>query len=178
MAETSFHRNAATFGSGIRRILELTEDEFHPPLSGREGTTQTADLNETRNDALDDYYDDLMDQRFVLTLEDDRVVGFLSFRQEYRTDVLEAYSPSNYVSTVAVHPDERRQGYARRMYRTLLNDIPESVRSPCITTRTWSTNQSHLALLAELGFENVATLRNDRGEGIHTVYYVRKRESR
>lgn len=172
MVRVEFVRDATAYGEDIRELLELTDEEFYPPLSARDGTTQTSGLDERRNDALDDYFQECIDQLFVLAIENGRAVGFLSFRQGYETDALEGYTPSNYVSTIAVHPDYRRRGCARRMYETLLTDVPDAVRDPYVTTRTWSTNDSHLALLGELGFENVATIQDDRGAGIHTVYYA------
>lgn len=171
MATIEYHHDIAEYSGGVRELLALTEDEFHPPLSGREGTTQTSGLNEEQNDALDDYLKDLLDQQFVLALNDG-VVGFLSFRQDYTAEPISQYSPSEYVSTVAVHPEERRQGYAQQMYHTLLTDLPEDIYNSYVTTRTWSTNYSHLNLLDELGFKNVATIPNDRGEDVDTVYYA------
>lgn len=172
MVRFEFRADASAYGDGIREILNRTEDRFHPPLSTREGTTQTAGLDERRNDALDEYLAQCLNQSFILTIDDDRVVGFLSFRQSYETDELAGYTPSSYVSTIAVRPAERRQGYARGMYHELLTGVPPGVRDPYVTTRTWSTNDRHFQLLDELGFETVTTIRDDRGEGINTVYYA------
>lgn len=40
-----------------------------------------------------------------------------------------------------------------------------------VTTRTWSTNHSHIHVLMKLGFELVKKIDNSRGEGVDTVYY-------
>jgi hypothetical protein len=45
------------------------------------------------------------------------------------------------------------------------------VEDPYATTRTWSTNASHLDLLDELGFDLIKRVEDDRGDGIDTVYY-------
>ncbi|MFC7021250.1 MULTISPECIES: GNAT family N-acetyltransferase [Haloarcula] len=171
MVTVEFVRDPRPYGSEIRRLLAEANDEFVPPLASREGTTQTAGLDEQRNDALEDYHEQCMDQSFVLAHADDDVYGFLSFRQDYATEALGDYIPSNYVSTIIVDEARRREGYARRMYETLLTDLPPSARAPYVTTRTWSTNDGHLTLLEELGFECLARLEDDRGEGIDTVYY-------
>lgn len=171
MVSIVFTADPGEHAAGLRELLAVADDEFHPPLSGRDGTTQTAGLDERRNDALDDYLGDLLSQPLVAALDGDRLVGFLSFRRGYETEALGEFAPSNYASTLIVHPDYRRRGYARRLYHRLLTDVPERYRDPYVTTRTWSTNESHLSLLDELGFENLATIEDDRGEGIHTVYY-------
>lgn len=171
MTEIRFTSDGRAFGSDIRTLLELADDEFHPPLSGREGTTQTSGLDSRQNDALDDYHEDVLSQLLVLAIDGDDLAGFLSFRHGYEADALGDFVPANYVSTIIVHPDERRQGHGRSMYEKLLTDIPDRVRDPYVTTRTWSTNHSHLSLLDELGFRTITTIEDDRGDGIDTVYY-------
>lgn len=159
------------YGTEIRRLLEATQDEFVPPLSTREGTTQTEGLDQQQNDALEEYYRDCLDQSFIIAHDGEDVYGFLSFRPGYAIEELGEYTPSAYVSTIIVDPEHRREGYARQMYLELLTDVPESVSEPYVTTRTWSTNDRHLQLLDELGFELLARLEDDRGNGIDTVYY-------
>lgn len=159
------------YGAEIYRLLDETEDEFVPPLSSRDGTTQTDGLDEERNDALDEYYEQCLEQSFILAHDGDEVYGFLSFRTGYDIDALDTYTPSAYVSTIIVDPDARREGHARAMYHELLTNVPAEVREPYVTTRTWSSNESHLALLDELGFELLTRLEDDRGDGIDTVYY-------
>ncbi len=171
MTTVELVRDATPYGDEIRRLLEVANKEFVPPLSGREGTTQESGLDETQNNALDEYYDQCINQTFILTRTGNEVHGFLSFRQGYRTDAIGTYEPSNYASTLIVDPDHRRQGYARKMYQTLLGDLPSDLYEPYVTTRTWSTNDSHITLLDELGFELITRIEDDRGAGIDTVYY-------
>lgn len=171
MATVEYVSDPRTYGPEIRRLLAAAEDEFVPPLSAREGTTQTAGLDERRNDALDEYYEQCIDQSFVLARDGDDVFGFLSFRTGYAIDELGEYAPSSYVSTIIVDPAHRRDGYAREMYRELLTDVPSAVRDPYVTTRTWGSNDRHLNLLGDIGFELLTRIEDDRGEGIDTVYY-------
>lgn len=171
MVRVSYVRNPRQYGADVRELLVETDDEFVPPLSSREGPTQTHSLDESVNDDIEDYHERCMEQEFVVAVADGTVVGFLSFRTGYEIDALDGFVPSNYVSTIVVHPDHRREGLARRMYHTILTDVPEEVGDPYVTTRTWSENDGHRTLLEELGFETVTTIPNDRGEGIHTVYY-------
>ena len=49
--------------------------------------------------------------------------------------------------------------------------IPSGLRLPFLTTRTWSTNGSHIHILTSLGFEVSERVVNHHGEGIDTVYF-------
>jgi ribosomal protein S18 acetylase RimI-like enzyme len=171
MTTVEYVDDPRSYADGIRRLLAAAEDEFVPPLSARQGTTQTDGLDEQRNDALDEYYEQCIDQSFVLAHDGDEVVGFLSFRPDYAIDELGACTPSDYVSTIIVAPEHRRKGYARKLYRELLTDLPGGLREPYVTTRTWDSNDRHLDLLEDLGFELLTRIEDDRGEGIDTVYY-------
>lgn len=98
----------------------------------------------------------------------------MSFRHNYTCPELEENSPSNYVSTVVVESSFRRMGITRSLYEYMFDKLPEDIRLPCITTRTWSTNISHIGLLSQLDFELVAILKDHRGPGIDTYYYGKR----
>ncbi len=171
MVDIEYIDDAEQFGNEIQRLLYVADEEFVPPLSNREGTTQIDGLQEQRNDALDEYYEQCIDQSFIIVHKEDDVHGFLSFRQGYDIKALGSFSPSTYVSTIIVDPSQRRNGYARSMYQELLTNVPTEVLDPYVTTRTWHTNDHHLNLLDDLGFELLECIDNDRGKGIDTVYY-------
>lgn len=181
MMTVEYIPNTERFNDGIRRLLITAYDEFVPPLTAREGTTQREDLDDAvpeavnADQAIEPYHSQCLNQHLIACYEGEDLRGFMSFRQDYRTPELEGYQPSNYISTIIVKSAHRREGLARRMYETILSDLPEEIRSPHVTTRTWSTNDSHLPLLEDLGFENVTTLTDDRGDGIDTVYYATER---
>jgi len=181
MTTVEYIPNTERFSDGIRRLLITAHDEFVPPLTAREGTTQREDLDNAAletddvDEAIEPYHSQCIDQHLIACHEGEELQGFMSFRNNYCTSELEGYQPSNYISTIIVEPAHRREGLARRMYETILSDLPAEIRSPYVTTRTWSTNVSHLLLLEDLGFENVATLPDDRGDGIDTVYYATER---
>ena len=73
----------------------------------------------------------------------------------------------NYVSTIITDEDYRKQGIARTLYT-----IMEEVSFLPIIVRTWSTNYEHTSLLNSLGFGCIKTIKDDRGVGIDTSYYI------
>jgi ribosomal protein S18 acetylase RimI-like enzyme len=161
--------------SAIAEVLTRVDHEFIPPLSSRDSTT-TKDLAggfdvERPVGPPVTYLASVLDQHAILALSAGTLVGLISFRTAHSELLLRNWSPCDYVSTVIVLPELRRRGIARGLYAALLGRT--GMRSPYVATRTWSTNHSHLNLLAELGFAQVACLPDHRGPGIATVYYAR-----
>ena len=157
----------------LRAMLRWADNQFVPPLSARHSSTQT-DLSpaQAANDhMIEDYLKALLDQRFLLALEDGELAGFMSFRLDYPCE----YVPDDrctYVSTIIVAEQWRGHQLTEQMYQELFR-LPE-VAGTQVTTRTWSKNQAHLTILRRQGFDLVKTLPDDRGPGIDTVYYARK----
>ena len=148
-------------------LLEAADQEFIPPLSSRGSTTQQT-LISAQNNGIADYFNEMKQQCFVLALEDDRVAGFMSFRKDYSCDHV-PQEENLYASTSVVHPDFRGQGLMKKFYLAMIEHYPERP----IYTRTWHENTPHLHVLAKLGFEQIAELKNHRGPGVHTVYFRR-----
>lgn len=55
--------------------------------------------------------------------------------------------------------------------------ISSKISGSRITLRTWSTNGAQEHILDKLGYSLVRRLKDDRGEGIDTVYFVKKEEN-
>jgi len=166
--------DVAPYEDAIWSLLEIADEEFVPPLSARTGAKQRDGLDDRSGEDLSTFFEACLDHEFIIARKNDDVVGFLSFHDGYNIEELEGYLPSNYVSTVIVHPDHRRSGYARQLYEHLLGALPNGHRQPYVTTRTWGTNDSHIELLEEFGFDCIARIKNDRGPGIDTVYFGRE----
>jgi len=96
-------------------------------------------------------------------------VAFMSFKENYVTDVV-TETPNVYLSTLIVAPEGRGAGLTQKMYEKLFSLYPEC----CVFTRTWSTNAAHTKILSRLNFEVLKTVKNDRGEGIDTVYFIHR----
>jgi ribosomal protein S18 acetylase RimI-like enzyme len=156
----------------LASLLATVADEFVPPLTVRNGTTQTelADIDTVESDS---YFTELLRQDNLLAIDDGELMAFLSFRAGYHEERLPLIDSCIYVSTIAVHPEARGRGHARRLYERLLG-LPEAL-PPWVVLRTWSTNAEHLKLLSSLGFDVLRTIRDDRGAGIDTLYLGRRR---
>lgn len=159
----------------IWSLLKAVDREFIPPLSSRNSTSQSQ-LNPGESEGEEEpwaYYEMMVEQEFVLTIEEDKVVGFLTYipDREVCYPIKNKTVIADYISTIAVSPDYRNRGITRQMYRTFL----ENSHAKVIATRTWSLNHAHIHILESMGFELAETIIDDRGEGIDTVYYQKIR---
>ena len=159
------------YQSYVWDILCATEKEFIPPLSERKSTTQQSFPGEKADKrGLTEYYKQMLQQEFILAIENEKVIGFLSFITDHLLQAEGEEFVCDYVSTIVVSSEFRGHGVARKMYNALF----ENRKGKNYATRTWSTNYSHIRLLKRIGFELVALLPNERGDGIDTVYYFKK----
>lgn len=153
----------------LYRLLEAADQEFVPPLSSRSSTTQQTLCGGVGN-GVEDYFNEMKQQSFVLALDGDKVAGFMSFRFDHRCDHSPAF-PNLYASTCVVGPDSRGQGLMKKFYEEMIRAYPDRT----LFTRTWEDNKAHLRVLDKLGFHQTARLENHRGPGVHTVYFERER---
>jgi ribosomal protein S18 acetylase RimI-like enzyme len=151
----------------VRHLLATVDREFVPPLSSRSDTVSME--SPASKPGLDAYLEAMREELWLLAQRGGAVVGLLSFRHALANRPLAAYAPSLYATTLAVAPAARRTGVARTLYDALERQALER-RVPYVTTRTWSTNTSHLRLLDERGFVVVDRTPDDRGGGIGTLY--------
>lgn len=176
MATVELIRDREAHASGVRELLEAVDEEFVPPLTdeSRSGISRTE--GEGGRTDVDGYVRRCLDRPLVGVVDDD-LLGFLSFARLRGGSAIEAYTPTNHVEILAVDPERRGEGIATRMYRYLLDDLPESHRAPYVSTKTWAENDAHIRILERLGFDLVHRVPDDRGPGIDTVYYARSVDS-
>lgn len=166
-----FHTVASSgYAEQILALLTMADKEFIPPLSSRGSTTQS-DLSGSAScsDGVAAYYQEMAQQPAALAVVDGRCLGFMAFKENYTCDQISAL-PNFYASTCVVHPDARGQGLMRKFYEKIIELYPAHT----ICTRTWHTNFSHLHVLEQLGFAEIARLKDHRGPGLDTVYFCRK----
>lgn len=154
----------------IWELVKASDTEFVPPLSARESTTEHLLTGSFIPVLPKKYFEALKKQSFVLCLEDDRTVGFLSYIRdhdmaEYGHDLI-----CDYVSTIIVAPEYRNRGCTKGLYRKLFEARPGKMYA----TRTWSTNDTHIHILEELGFSLLDRIENDRGFQIDTLYFIKE----
>ena len=161
------------FYEQILKMLSISDDEFFPPLSSRSSTTQ-ADLSKTQkcDDGVLSYFEELKKQRFLVACDGDKLLGFVSFKENFtNNEIKEADLPNIYISTLIVSPEARGMGITYKMYENLFDKF----KNVNIFTRTWSTNISHIKILSKFNFETFKTLKDDRAEGVDTVYFKRRK---
>jgi ribosomal protein S18 acetylase RimI-like enzyme len=158
------------YDSRVFEILTNADNEFVPPLSSRRSTTQS-DLcgGEKAKDGIKKYFEEMKKQCLMLAFDGERVTAFMSFKENYTTEII-TDTPNVYLSTLVVAPEGRGAGLTQKMYEKLFSLYPDAF----VFTRTWSTNAAHTKILARLDFEAFKTIKNDRGEGIDTVYFIRR----
>lgn len=159
------------YAEEVRRILYKADGEFVPTLSSRNGTTQK-NLSGGATATADpvEYFEVMRQQAFVLALDEGTVVGFLSFIPHHQIEIAGEKVECAYVSTIVVNPAYRGKGLTEGMYEKLFDEIEDN----CVATRTWSKNHAHIHILEKEHFKLADTLKDDRGPGVDTVYYVKE----
>ena len=159
--------------SMIWDLLCASNDDFVPRLSSRNGSLQKDFSVDENQDKPYKYFEVIKEQHFVVAREEDgRIVAFLTFRPEYSCKDLEAYGTNVYMTTFCMYKEYRGTHLSSPIYDVVEHGLPESMRTPYIMTRTWSSNDAQQYIFPHRGYQVVKTLKDDRGPGIDTVYYV------
>ena len=73
----------------IYTLLEAGDKEFFPPLSCRSSTTQkNLSGNKQSTDGIKNYFEEMIKQKILVAVEDGKVMGFVSYRENHTTDVI------------------------------------------------------------------------------------------
>lgn len=155
-------------------LLVMANKEFVPALSARKSSKQKR-LDQTKTIITGEpleYYNAIKTQNFLGVInKDNLLVGFMTYISGYDIEELGDINPTAYVTTVIVEKGHRNRGITTALYANLQQEVIESGLKH-ISTRTWSSNYSHIHILTKLGFAEVKLLKNHRGDGIHTIYYA------
>jgi len=158
----------------IWKILELADKDFVPPLSEREPIT-LGEMKRARGawSLPIEHLDFTLAMHVIIVWHNNSVVGYLSFKPDFRHETIEEYESCVLIDTVAVTPAWRRRGAARALYKTLFDsELFQSYEDAVL--HTWSTNTSHGQLIESIGFEEIDRNVDERAPGIDTVIYHRK----
>ncbi|HIX16196.1 MAG TPA: GNAT family N-acetyltransferase [Candidatus Hungatella pullicola] len=159
----------------IEHILRECDQEFVPPISERTSTSQTDWSMEEKERGVAIYLKQLIKQHMLLAVQEEKVAGFLSYQDSFNCPILKEFPNCCYLTTLCVGHDSRGAGLSKLLYARAVNEIAERFPGAAVTLRTWSTNKAQLHILKELGFSCQTLLKDDRGEGVDTVYYVLSR---
>jgi len=162
----------------LRNILYEIDYEFIPPLSYRNSTTFTFGTETTADhDKPEDYLRNMLSQAIILSKKklDNQITGFMSYIPNYSIELENGRNIMGYyITTVGVTKGWRGHGITNQFYKMIEEIVKKQTKSNYVATRTWSTNKTHIKILTDLGYKNVLTIENDRGNGIHTVFYAKE----
>lgn len=155
-------------------IMLACDKDFVPPLSARFSTADTNFSAQTgAENGINAYFEDMMGEHVLAAVENGVLLGFVTYKEDYTCpQITKSTFPNLYICTLLLSPAARGRGLTTKMYAYLF-DVLCPTRN--LFTRTWSTNHAHIKILTRLGFDLIARLENDRGDGIDTVFYGKKR---
>ena len=164
----------AAYSDAIYAVLEAGDEDFVPPLSTRFSTSDTSFSARTDSKkGIDAYFNSMMKEEMLAAVEDGKLLGFVTFMPDFTCKYIDADSfPNIYICTLLLAPEARGKGLTAKMYTHLFDTLYPHAN---LYTRTWSTNAAHIKILTRFGFSQIARIENDRGEGIDTVYFGKKR---
>ena len=161
------------YRADIMAMMVAGDNDFVPPLSTRFSPKQTCFGTTPQERGIETYLDGMLNEQVLGAFEGDTLLGFVTFVEDLQSPHFGADPlPNIYLCTLLVKPEARGKHLTRTMYEHLFF---ERYPTHHIFTRTWSTNAAHIAILGKFGFELIARLENDRGEGLDTVYFGLRR---
>ena len=163
----------ARYRDDIFSMMVVGDEDFVPPLSARFSPFQTAFDGTAQEKGIATYLDGMLGEQMLGAFEGEELLGFVTFVENLENPHFGADPlPNIYLCTLLVKPEARGKHLTRSMYEHLFF---ERFAERSIFTRTWSTNAAHIAILGKFGFNEIDRIKNDRGEGIDTVYFGLRR---
>lgn len=162
------------YSDDIKKLLLLSDKEFVPPLSARTSALdKTFSVSSDVKDGITTYLEEMKKHEIMAAFENEKLIGFVSYRFDFVSEIIsESELPNIYVSTLVLSEAARGKGLTKKMYSYLFNEL---FAERNVFTRTWSTNGAHTKILSDFGFFEILRKKNDRGEGIDTVYYKKEK---
>jgi len=138
----------------IMDFIKLVDRDFYPPISKRK--------------KIDDYVEDNLAEPHYLLLAYDKeqIVGSVCVGLD------KPKRGEGYIDWVAIIPQYRKQGLATRLIDSVEVYLTKN-NFDKVKVRTWSTNIASVALYNKLGFRVDYLVKDDRGEGIDSIYFAK-----
>ena len=147
----------------VLNLLKDNDKSFCPPLSKRTFFDSKFITQTDKDTNIIRYYRWLLDSSCILVKnEKDAVIGFVAYTVD---------KECLYIKNILVDEKYRNRGIASKLYSMIL-EVNRKVR-----IRTWSTNLVNIRLLKKNGFTIEEVIKDDRGEGIDTIFFVREKSS-
>lgn len=142
------------FEQDVWNILCECDEDFLPPLSARENSSQKNldEIVSVEKSLPYTYFSSMKKQNFILVVDNNLVIAFMTFIHQYTCEELKEIGVSNYITTICVKKAHRNKGLLKQMYAYMGENIPSQYKLPYLSTRTWSTNTYHLITLERLVF--------------------------
>ncbi|MFP4655723.1 MAG: GNAT family N-acetyltransferase [Methanohalobium sp.] len=145
----------------IRRFMELVNDDFTPPLDKRKINLE---------ERIQDTFDKLDSGYFIAESQtmDSKIsiIGLIGFDKYWKS------GKDAYINFLAIHPEYRGLGLSSKLERELESKLlQEGIQH--INVCTWSTNKPVLNFYEKNNYQVNHVLKNDRGNGIDTIYYCK-----
>ena len=161
------------YADSIKALLKESDNDFLPPLSKRGSTLDKSFSQSLNKNGILSYFEEMQKQEILGAFEEENLIGFVSYRLNFTSDIItEENLPNIYVSTLVLSKSARGRGLTKVMYSHLFNEL---YADRSVFTRTWSTNAAHTKILSGFGFSELYRKKNDRGDGIDTVYYKKEK---
>jgi aspartate/glutamate racemase len=161
----------------LRNILYEIDYEFIPPLSYRPSTTFLFKAKTKNYNKPESYLQNLLNQEIIVSRKksNNQIIGFMSYIPNHSIKIRNKQDMAcHYISTIGITKGERGHGITNQFYKMIEEIVNRQKTNNFIATRTWSTNKTHIKILTDLGYKKVLTQKNDRGNGIHTVYFAKE----
>ncbi|WP_292466515.1 GNAT family N-acetyltransferase [Methanolobus sp.] len=146
----------------VKRFIELVDNDFHPPLSEREGGI---------SERIDVGLDTSKANFFVARLKErdssdhiDGIVGMVGYTMNWKS------GDTAYINFLATNPLYRNYGISRNLCLRLEDKLKKQ-DFKTIYLCTWSSNPAAIYFYEKLGYYAYSVVLDDRGRGINTIYY-------
>ena len=104
--------------------------------------------------------------------------AFMTWKDHFNCENLEAYPDSCYLTTLCVWPDYRGQGISEVMYAEAEKDIAANFREAGLLSVPGPRTGPRSISWTSWDIVLVRRLKDDRGEGIDTVYFVKRKKTK
>jgi ribosomal protein S18 acetylase RimI-like enzyme len=150
--QDDFHR--------IHRFMELVNDEFFPPLDKRVKSIDER-IQQTIFNTNSGYL--IAESE---TEDTSLIAGLIGFEKYWKSE------DNAYINFLAVHPEYRGMGLSSKLEKQLELKLKQD-GILYLNVCTWSTNKLVLKFYEKKDYRINNILKNDRGNGIDTIYYYK-----